>query len=52
MLSDDFYIGDIVKLTCKDNAVFRGELMQFAPTYILLDGLGFPIEDIKEMELL
>lgn len=47
-------IGDYVSILCKDGAVFKGVLQDFdneceAP-WFLLNGLGFPFEDVVSME--
>ena len=45
-------IGDYVRIICKDGAVFTGVIMGMSEDfqYIILNGCGFPTEDIVAME--
>ena len=45
----DFAIGDYVEIVCHDGAVFKGVLQDFTRYYFILNGCGFPFEDVRVM---
>ena len=43
-----FTLGDFIKITLRDGAVFSGVVNRVDLQYVVLNGYGFPIEDIAE----
>jgi hypothetical protein len=46
----EFEVGDYVEILTKDGATFRGVLQDFTEVYFILNGCGFPHEDVVSME--
>jgi hypothetical protein len=46
---DFFEIGDRVEIVVPNGQVFDGWLEDFTEAYVIVGGLGFPMEDIEEM---
>lgn len=44
-------VGEWVKITCKPgNMVYRGILQEIRDDYLVINGCGFPVEDIIKIE--
>jgi hypothetical protein len=50
MTDDTFEIGDKVELICRDGARFKGWIDDWTTQYVVVDGRGFPNEDIVCLE--
>lgn len=46
----EFWIGDLVEIGYSGGKVL-GEIKEITDDYLVVDGLGFPIEDIEWIEL-
>jgi hypothetical protein len=45
----EFALGDHVQIICHDGAVFQGIITGFTEDYVLINGCGFPLADIRAM---
>lgn len=42
-------VGSYVEIQTEDGSIFSGVLQDFTDDYVVLNGYGFPLDDIEEM---